>query len=186
MAEQDDTSLLVDGIRLYSKALGALNDFQRMVTETIRKVVGEELGGLSTAMGTKLAKRELTNYVKPNRIADFNGKWASLWVRIDRSEKVGWCLNFAISWLKDEANVKVSIWLNDETQAKSIASALKKLSSRAPVQLESCEVYIHRVLPPEEAEQFPVVLRELIREFSELWTKAGGMDKVLKAKAARA
>jgi hypothetical protein len=43
------------------------------------------------------------------------------------------------------------------------------------------ELYISRRLPPDKPDQFPSVMRELTQEFSNLWTKVGGLEKFLRA-----
>ena len=62
-----------------------------------------------------------------------------------------------------------------------MVKAFRKLSSITPVELDGGrEVYISRVIAPDKADQLPVILRELDQEFSELWTKAGGLGNFLK------
>jgi len=147
---------------------------------TIRESVVDELGVLSTAMGVKLTEDELIDRARPDKLSSFDPRNISLGVKIDRIGKAGWGLYFLLWWSKGEANLWVSIWVRDGKLADSIFTAFNKSPSRTLVALESREVYISRTLVPNDAGQLGVILRELIREFSELWTKAGGLNTFLK------
>ena len=65
MTETKETGLLVEGMKSYPKALGALNEFGRLVVSTIREVVIEDLDDLSTAMGVNLPDDDVSGYVRP-------------------------------------------------------------------------------------------------------------------------
>ena len=181
MTETKETGLLVEGMKSYPKALGALNEFGRLVVSTIREVVIEDLDDLSTAMGVNLPDDDVSGYVRPNRLANSNPKDAILGAVIDRIGTLGWGLYFYLCWSKGQPKLCVCIWLKDSNIALSIITAFKKLSSAIPVELDAGhEVYISQVIAPDDADQLPVVLRKLDREFSELWKKAGGLGKFLK------
>lgn len=182
MTEVKETSLLMEGMRSYPKALAALNEFARLVISTIRDVTLEELAGLSAAMCLDLSQDELGDYVSPNRLAISSPKDAILGVRIDRIVKSGWGLYSYLWWSKGETKLCVSIWLRDATLAESVFAAFKKLPPATSVDLDSGhEVYVSRALAPADADEIPIILRELTQKFSSLWTNAGGLEKFLKA-----
>ena len=74
MTETKQTGLLVEGMKSYPKALGALNEFGRLVVSTIREVVIEDLDNLASAIGISLREDEVGDYVRPNRLAMSNPK----------------------------------------------------------------------------------------------------------------
>lgn len=179
MTEVEEMGLLVEGMKSYPKALGALSEFQRIVISAIRESVVGELGSLSTAMGVVLTEKEIIDRVRPSTAGSFDPKEISLGVKIDRIGKSGWSLYFVLWWWKNKPNVSVSIWIRDGKLAESIFTKLaspQEVSASAAMDAGH-EIYISRVL--EDAEQIPAVLRELNREFCELWTKAGGFGKPL-------
>lgn len=163
----------------YDQALSAPTP----VGSTICNVVVEELDGLSAAMGVELQEDTITSYVRPNRLGTFDPEYVLLGVRIDQIAKSGWGLYFLMWWSKGKANLQVSIYLRDGGVAESILAAFKKSQSGSSVGLDSGrEVYISRPLEPDKAEeQLPLVMQELIRRFSEFWSKAGGLGKFLKS-----
>jgi hypothetical protein len=176
MTEAKEMGLLAEGMRSYPKALGALSEFQRIVISDIRDAVVGELSSSSTAIGVVLTEKEIIDRVRPSTLSNFDSKKISLGVKIDRLGKAGWSLYFTLWWWKDEPNLSVSIWLKDGKMAESIFARFVESSSKTRAVLESGhEISISRVLL--HAEQLPVVLRELNREFAELWTKAGGLGK---------
>src|ERR1700733_1522918 len=95
-----ETSLLIEGMRSYPKALGALNEFGRLVHSTIREAVVEELGSLSTAVGLRLTENDLGDYVRPSRLGSFDPKNVSVGVKVDRMAGSGWSLYFVLFWSK--------------------------------------------------------------------------------------
>jgi len=182
MTEVKETSLLVEGMRSYPKTLAALNEFGRLVISTIRDITVEELGSVSNAMHLDRKEDELADYVRPNRLAIPNPKDAILGVKIDRIGKSGWGLYFYLWWSKGETKLGVSLWLRDGTVAESVFTVLNKLSSTTAVELDAGhEVYVSRTLAAGNPDQLPIGLRELIQEFSDLWSKAEGLEKFLKA-----
>jgi hypothetical protein len=182
VTETKETGLLVEGMQSYPKALGALNEFGRLVVSTIRGVVIEDLDSLSRAIGIRLAEDEVGNYVRPNRLVTDNPKDAMLGVKIDRIGELGWGLYFYIWWSKSQAKVRASIWLRDSNVAQSIVTAFKKIQSTTLVELDDSdrEVCISRVLVPHNADQLPLIMSEVDQAFSQLWTKVGGLGKFLK------
>jgi hypothetical protein len=46
MTEAKETGLLIEGMKSYPKALGALNEFGRLVVSSIREVVVDDLDNL--------------------------------------------------------------------------------------------------------------------------------------------
>ncbi len=182
MTENNENSLLEEGTRSYLNALGALSEFRRSIVETVREVVCKELSTLSTAMGVRLQEDEVVTRARPNSLASFNGQNASIGVKLDRYKEAGWTLYFGLDWWKNNVDVSVSIWLK-ESSAPMIFSAFKKSSPKLNAKLDSDhEIYINRPLAPNNAEQLDSVLRDIIREFSDLWSKAGGLKILLKAK----
>jgi hypothetical protein len=182
MTQAKETSLLAEGMRSYPKALAALNEFGRMVVSIVRAVVAEELASLSAAMRVELMEDELSDYVRPNRLAIPNPKDAILGVKIDRIGKSGWGLYSYLWWSKGVTKLSVSIWLRDGDAAESILAAFRKIQPTTPVEIDGGhEVYISRTLVPEDAEQLSAVLQGLSRDFSELWSKVSGLDRFLKA-----
>jgi hypothetical protein len=117
MTETKETGLLVEGMKSYPKALGALNEFVRLIVSNIREVVIEDLGDLSSAMGVSLLEDEIDDYVRPNRLATFSPKDALLGVKIDRIGESGWGLYFYMWWSKGQPNLSVSIWMRDSDAA---------------------------------------------------------------------
>jgi len=180
MTEAKETGLLAEGMKSYPKALGALNEFVRLVVSTIREVVIDDLDNLSTAIGVNLSEDEVGDYVRPNRLAISNPKDAYLGVKIDRIGESGWGLYFYLWWERGQPMLAVSIWLRDSNVAQSIVTAFKKLAASRVELGAGCEVYISRVLAPDKADQLRVILSEMDQEFSQLWTKAGGLEKFLK------
>jgi hypothetical protein len=163
MTETKQTGLLVEGMKSYPKALGALNEFGRLVVSTIREVVIEDLDNLASAIGISLREDEVGDYVRPNRLAMSNPKDAVLGTRIDRIGQSGWGLYSYLYWSKGQPKLSVSIWLRDSTVAQSIVTAFKKLSPTTPVELDAGrEVYISRALASDNPDQLPVVLRALV------------------------
>jgi hypothetical protein len=181
MTEVKETSLLAEGLRSYPKALGALNEFARSITSTIREVAIQELGSLSSAMHLDLKPDEVGDYVRPNRLAIPNPKDPILGARIDRIGKSGWGIYYYLWWAKGVTNLSVSVWLRDSGTAESVFSVVRDLSSTTRVELYAGhEVCISQILPPDDAEQqLTVIMRELIKEFSTLWVKASGLDRFL-------
>lgn len=181
MTELKETSLLAEGLRSYPKALGALNEFARSITSTIREVAIQELGSLSSAMQLDLKPDEVGDYVRPNRLAIPNPKDPILGARIDRIGKSGWGLYYYLWWSKGVTKLSVSVWLRDSSTAESVFSAVRDLCSTSGVELwVGHELSISQTLPPDDAEQqLTVIIRGLIKEFSALWTKAGGLEKFL-------
>jgi hypothetical protein len=182
MKELEQTSLLVEGLTSYPKALAALNEFARLVTSTIQDVVEEELPSLSKALHVDLKREELGDYVRPNRLAIPNPKDAILGARIDRIGKSGWGLYFYLWWSKGTAMLCVSGWLRDASIADTIFAEFQNIAPKGAIVLDAGhELYISRRVPPDKPDQFPSVMRELTQEFSNLWTKVGGLEKFLKA-----
>lgn len=182
MTEPKETSLLAEGLRSYPKALGALNEFARSITSTIREVAIQELGSLSGAMHLDLKPDEVGDYVRPNRLAIPNPKDPILGARIDRIGKSGWGLYYQLWWSKGITKLSVSVWLRDSGTAESVFSAVRDLSSTSGVELwAGHELSISQTLTPDDPEQqLTAKMRELINEFSALWTRAGGLKKFLK------
>lgn len=183
MTESRETSLLAEGLRSYPKALGALNEFARLITSTIREVTIQELGSLSSAMHLDLKPDEVGDYVRPNRLAVPNPKDQILGARIDRIGKSGWGLYFYLWWSKGATKLSVSVWLRESGTAESVFSAVGDLPLNSHVELYAGhELCMSQTLPPDDAEQqLTTIMRELINEFSVLWTKAGGLEKFLKS-----
>lgn len=181
MKALEQTSLLVEGLTSYPKALAALNEFARLVTSAIQDVVEEELPSLSRALHVGLKSEELSDYVRPNRLALPNPKDAILGTRIDRIGESGWGLYFYLWWSKGTAMLCVSGWLRDASIAASIFAEFQKTAPKCAVVLDSGrELYISRKLSPDKPDQFPSTMRELIQEFSNLWAKVGGIQKFLR------
>lgn len=180
MADPKETSLLVEGTRSYPKALAALGEFRRLVIETIRSAVVEELPSLAAALDLRLSENELSDWVKLNRFGGFDGKWTCLGVKIEKTEVAGWGLYFSLAWDKGDADVSITLELNDDDVAEAIFSAFKTVSGNVPIKFERREVYINRILAPEEAEQLSDIQRDLIRQFATLSSRAGGVGKFLK------
>ena len=178
-----ETSLLIEGITSYPKALGALNEFGRLVISTIRETVVEELGSLSTAVGLRLTENDLGDYLRPNRLGSFDPKNVSVGVKVDRISESGWSLYFVLFWSKAGASLSVSIWPKDGDVAKSAFTAFQKGRSKGICLMLAANIHQPRARP-EAAEQLPVILRELIGDFSKCWIKAGGLQKFMKPKAA--
>jgi hypothetical protein len=182
VTESKETSLLEEGLRSYPKALGALNEFARSITSTIREVTIQELGSLASAIRLDLRTDEVGDYVRPNRLAIPNPKDPILGARIDRIGKSGWGLYFYLWWSKSVAKLSVSVWLRDSDTAESVFSAVRDLSSTPRVELwAGHELSISQTLLFDDAEQrLASMMRDLINEFSALWTKAGGLERFLK------
>lgn len=179
MTQVKEDSLLVEGMRSYPKALGALNEFGDLVISRIQEVVADELGSLSTAVGVSFAQDDLGPYRRPNRLGGLDPKNISLGIKIDRIAKSGWALFFVLWWWNGEVRPSVSIWLKDHDLAESTFTALRKFQSRTPMELDSGhEISLSRALAPDNAERLPEILRELIQEFSDLWSKAGGLGSL--------
>ena len=182
MKETEQTSLLVEGLVSYPKALAALNEFARLVTSTIQDVVDQELPSLSKALHVDLKPEELSDYVRPNRLAIPNPKDAILGARIDRIGKSGWGLYFYLWWSKGTAMLSASAWVRDASIAESIFAAIQSVAPDGTIKLDAGrELYISRRLPHDNPDQLSSVMRELTQEFSNLWTKVGGVGKFLKA-----
>jgi hypothetical protein len=181
MTEIEEPGLLAEGIKSYPKALAAMNEFVRLVTSTVREAALEDLDDLSGAMGVRLAEEELVEYVRPNRLTSSNSKEALLGVKIDRIGDSGWGIYFHLWWSKTDPQISVSIWLRDADVAASLFNAFKKMAGTTHVDLYgSHEVVVGRRLKPGDAEQLSDQVRELTHKFSELWAKAGGLDKFVK------
>jgi len=150
-------------------------------------VISEELGRLSTAMGVPLLeKKELNEWPTKFSKNDFNGI-TKLGIKIDRTD---WQLIFHLDWDKNKMDIAVSFCINEKTVAKSIFTEFKKSSPQTTAEfgdygLSGGEIYLSRPLDSADAEHLPATQRELIREFSELWTKVGGIGTFLKAKGQR-
>ena len=129
-----------------------------------------------------LKRDEVGDYVRPNRLAIPDPKDPVLGARIDRIGKSGWGLYFYLWWTKGGTHLSVSVWLRTGTAAESAFSALRDMPSASRLELDAGhELSVSKTVQPEDAEQqMPVILRELIREFSALWTEAGGFEKFLK------
>jgi hypothetical protein len=182
MTEVKETSLLVEGLRSYPQALGALNEFARLVTSAIRDVVVQELPSLCAATHLDLKQEEVGDHVRPNKLSIPNPTDPILGARIDRIGKSGWGLYFYLWWSKGGTRLSASVWLRDTSVAESVFLALKDLNSTANIELDAGhEVYVSQALLPDDAEQqMPTILRKLIREFSALWTQVGGLERFLK------
>ena len=181
MKELEQTSLLVEGLTSYPKALAALNEFARLVTSTIQDVVEEELPSLSKALHVDLKREELTPFVKPNKVTAPNPEDIMLGARIDRIGQSGWGLYFCLWWSRGLATLYVSVWLRDASIADAILAAFQNAASNTAIEFAGHEPYISRRLPPDNPDQFPSIMRELTQEFSNLWTEVGGLEKFLKA-----
>ncbi len=181
MTAVSETSLLNEGVRSYPKALGAVNEFIRLLTSTIRDAVVEELEDLSAAMGNLFKEDELVDYVRPKTLGNLD-KDICLGVKIDRRPESGWGVFFLLYWLKGKPNLSVSIWLKDTEIADSILTALKKVPTKETLGVWDAghEIYISRAIAPNDEEQIPVTMRELTESFSHLWKNAGGLQKFLK------
>ena len=180
MTQVGETSLLSEGVKSYPKALGAVNEFIRLVVSTIRDAALEELEDLSAAMGSELKEDELVEYVRPKSLGNLDPKHISLGVKVDRIGSSGWGLYFVLYWLKGEPSLSVSIWLKDTEMAGNIFTAFKK-TPKNEISLDARhELYVSRAVAPDDVEQIPVILRELTEGFSDHWKKAGGLQKFLK------
>jgi hypothetical protein len=181
MTEVEEPGLLAEGIKSYPKALAAMNEFVRLVTSAVREAVLEDLDDLSSAMGVRVAEEELVEYVRPNKLTSSDSKEAILGAKIDRIGNSGWGIYFYLWWSKAEPQISASIWLRDAAIAESLFKAFKKMAGTTRVELYgSREVYISRELKPDDAGQLSDSIRELTQKFSELWTKAGGLDRFVK------
>lgn len=174
-----ETSLLVEGTRSYPEALGALNEFGRLVISKIKTGLSEELGSLSSAVGIRLTENDLADYIRPNRMGSFDPNNVCLGVKVDRIAESGWSLYFVLFWLKGAACVSVSVWFRDGGLANSLHKTFNKIPGSA---LDGKEVSISRSVMPDAAEEIPIILRELVGDFSKACAKAGGLPKVVKPK----
>ena len=175
-----ETSLLNEGIKSYPKALGAMNEFIRLVISKIQEVVTEELEDLSAAIGNLLKEDELRDYVRPSKLGNPDLD-ISLGVKIDRRPESGWGLFFLLYWLKGEPNLSVSLWLKDTEAADRILRTFKKKTKETVgVWSAGREVYVSRAIAPDHGEQFPETMRELVGSFSDLWKNADDLKKFLK------
>src|ERR1017187_8330798 len=113
MKEVEQTSLLVEGLTSYPKALAAINEFARLITSTIQDVVEQELASLSKALHVDLKREELGDFVRPNRLTIPNPKDTMLGTKIDRIGESGWGLYFCLWWSRGPATLYVSLWLRD-------------------------------------------------------------------------
>lgn len=175
-----ETSLLNEGIKSYPKALGAINEFVRLVISNIQEVVTEELEDLSAEMDNLFKEDEVREYIRPSKLANPDLD-ICLGVKIDRRPDSGWGLFFLLYWLKGEPNLSVSIWLKDTEAADSILRAFKKKTNET-VGLWSAghEVYLSRAIATDRVEQFPETMRELTGSFTDLWKNADDLKKFLK------
>lgn len=183
MTPAKESNLLVEGTKSYPKALGALNEFSRLVISHIRNAVLEEIGSLSAAMDIEITDGDLADYVRPNKLSSFDSKNVYLGVSVDRYTEAGWLLYFVLDWSKAEVRVSVSIWIKDGDVANAVFAALNAPPSKEVALDSGHEVAISRAILPENAEELPATVRELVGEFSKRWSKAGGLQKFLKPKA---
>jgi hypothetical protein len=181
VTETKESGLLIEGMKSYPQALGALNEFVRLVISNVREAVLDELATLSTAIGAGLKEDELGDYVQPNRVGVFEPKYTVLGIKIDRIAASGWGLYFYVWWWKGQTKLCVSMWMKDRDVAASIITRFKNTSPETSVEIDdNHEVYLSRVLVPDNVPELSEILRELNREFSELWSRAGGLSQFLK------
>jgi hypothetical protein len=181
MTVVSETSLVNEGVKSYPKALGAVNEFIRLMISMIREVVTEELADLSAAMGNLFNEDELVDYVRPKTLGNPD-RDICLGIKIDRIRESGWGLYFLLYWLKGKPLISVSIWLKDTDVADSVFAAFKKMPKNEIVRVWDAghEIYVSRAVTSDGEEQIPVTLRELTESFSDLWKNAGDLQKVLK------
>jgi hypothetical protein len=172
MTEPNETTLLIEGMKSYPKAVAALNDFVRLVISTIRDVVLEERENLSTAVGFEMKEQDLDDYPRPNE--------ALLGVSINRIQKCGWGIYFYVWWSKTGPEFGISIYLRDPVVADSILTAFMKAGGPRVQSHDSHEMFVSRPLVPDKAAELPDSIRELTQAFGDLLIKAGGLGKFVK------
>ena len=181
MTVVSETSLVNEGVKSYPKAMGAMNEFIRLVISKIQEVVTEELEDLSAAMGNLFKEDELRDYIRPSKLGN-SDQDICLGVKIDRRPESGWGLWFVLYWLDAKPNLSISIWLKDTEAADNILRAFKKRSKETVgVWNAGHEVYLSRAIAPDHEEQFPETMRELAGSFSDLWKNADDLKKLLKS-----
>lgn len=180
---QSPNQLLVEGGRSYHQALAALSEFQQLVLDTCRKALEGELPKISIAMGITLSRSDLKVRVRPRKIDNADGETASLGVYIDHRMTEGWRQYYIVFWEKDVLGASSSVLFKDTTLALKVSNAMKKAEPKPEYSLDLTdenELYLMRLVTPDEMEQLPEILRELFREWTRLWQRIGGLNSCKK------
>jgi hypothetical protein len=175
--------LLAVGARSYPEALAAISEFCREIQAVLRTSLNNDLASLAKAMAIKMEKAEIKNYASPDSFTkDISGEWAALGVKIDRSKKEGWTQLYFHEWDEGETFVAAKIHFIDGIVAKRVYDRLSKVQSNTS-ELgfnQWFELFIRREISHQEMDQLGEITGEVIREWSALWRRAGGLKQSMR------
>jgi hypothetical protein len=175
----ENSSLLIEGMRSYPKALAAITEFVSSVTSTIRETLTEDENDLSDAVGVKITDEGLTDYVRPSRLGGSGSDDKVIGVKFDKRPEMGWSLYFYVWWSRS-AEFGISLYFNDAQVAVSVLNSLAKAPGGKCQTAGSRELYFSRPVEMNESNELKEIVRESIQEFSTVLSSAGGLKKLTK------
>jgi|SRR5579859_1064520 len=172
--------LLVEGAKSYPKALVAVTEFRRIVTNTITGVVTDDLDALGKALGCELSKNDVRARRRPDRI-DTVVKAPSLGIKIERDAD-GWRQYFQVTWWNGDLDAGASIrFLKDPDALARVVREFKgqqaKLKLAGEIGSEEDEVWLSRRLDAEQLNDLEAIMRGVMRDWIRLWSAIGGLSK---------
>lgn len=172
--------LLKEGAQSYHEAVTAIIAFQEAVQEKCRKVLESNLAKYASALKVHLTKGDIENTAWP-LYAKWDGNWG-LGAKIFRRDipKVRWwsleChLEYYVGW---GLYCSVAEWF----PAKIAARVYDKFQSLNPKALHDDKygVWLEAAVKIERVSHFEKPLEVLVKEWTRLWKKVGGIKALFK------
>jgi hypothetical protein len=176
--------LLREGIGSYLEAVTALIEYQREVQNRCRTVMEEYLEDYSSALGVHLKASEVRNCAWP-AITKWEGDWWNLGVWISRKKFVklrSWESSCCLQYESGENGL--FCWIGECFPTTKIAMNLARKFERLDPKVlqDGREVWIeHKFKKVDEAITFDTFLHTLMKRWTGLWKRAGGIKEVLKS-----
>jgi len=154
----------------------AIQELQQTIQKRCRRVLREGLETFAQAIGmSHLDANKINDYAEPKNVGVTND-WAYLGVTIPLQNIGTACVSLAL-WKEDSVcqGGYTAIWFNDRTLADRVWECVR---TQKP-QLErpnSWEIELYKLIPPDRIPNFEDILAELLREWSHLWQRVGGLE----------
>jgi hypothetical protein len=168
------TELISEGCKSYHKALFAVIQFRKQVSEIIRAAVDDHASELAAAMALGESELECVDYATPaNYRPGFDGSDAEVGLKCEYGD---WALYYYV-WVGDEAKpyFGAQLWL------KNPGSALATIASSGVEDLEVEDDYVqlYEYLPADGSVDLDAICHRVLIRWIELWTKVGGLGRFL-------
>ena len=174
---EDNLEFFTEGLRSYMDAMLALGQFCQEVKKKTDRVLTSNLQELERALGIPLEHQTQEIYVYPSSLTrcDETEAWVTTRLAVPQFRAV----HFGLAWEEVDSEIALFViggfWFKnagDRDRAKQAFGGNNDLLE------EGGGLYLRERLTPKEAASFEKKLENILRNWIELWRRAGGLRGV--------